>query len=79
MNKNKFRVIKFHIVCFLSIVLYLILEHSTIIPTLIKINEKGRYSGFLTFLLTGLFKYGLLTIGVSGILILTVLLIKKTN
>jgi hypothetical protein len=54
-----------------------LLENSNIISELVQISEKGRYGGFPTFFLTGLFKYGLLVIGISIITIMTFLLIRE--
>jgi len=59
------------------IVCYFLLENSTIISELVQKSEKGRYGGFPTFFLTGLFKYGLLVIGISIIIILSFLLIRE--
>lgn len=58
------------------IVCYFLLENSNIISELVEESNKNRYKGFVTFLLTGLFKYGLLAIGISIIIILSFLLIK---
>ncbi|WP_430401201.1 hypothetical protein [Flavobacterium sp.] len=53
------------------------LENSNIISELVQISEKGRYGGFPTFFLTGLFKYGLLVVGISIITIMSFLLIRE--
>jgi len=77
MNKRNFKIIKLYIISLLCIIFYFILKNSNIIPELVKNSEKGRYGGFLTFFLIGLFKYGLLVIGISIIIILTFILISK--
>lgn len=59
------------------IVCYILLENSNIISELVQISEKGRYGGFPTFFLTGLFKYGLLIVGISIITIMSFLLIRE--
>lgn len=59
------------------IVCYFLLENSNIISELVEKSNKLRYNGFVTFILTGLFKYGLLVIGISIIIILSFLLIKE--
>jgi len=61
----------------ICIICYFLLENSTIISELVKQSNKLRYKGFVTFFLTGLLKYGLLIIGMSIILILSFLLIKR--
>jgi hypothetical protein len=61
----------------LCIVCYFLLENSNIISKLVQKSEKGRYGDFATFFLTGLFKYGLLVIGISIITIQSFLLIKE--
>ncbi len=75
MNKRNFKIIKLYIISLLCIIFYFILENSNIIPELVKNSEKGRYGEFLTFFLTGLFKYGLLVIGIGVFIILTFMLI----
>ncbi len=77
MNKRKFKIIKLYIISLLCIVCYLLLENSNIIPKLVQESDKGRYSGFHTFFLTGLFKYGLLVIGISIIIIMSFLLFRE--
>jgi type II secretory pathway component PulF len=77
MNKKNFKIVRLYIIGLICIVCYFLLENSTIIPELVQISEKGRYSGFPTFFLTGLLKYGLLVVGIGIIIILTFLLIKE--
>lgn len=77
MNKRKFKIIRLYIISLFCIVCYFLLENSNIISELIKVSEKGRYGGFPTFFLTGLFKYGLLVIGISIIIIMSFLLIRE--
>ena len=77
MNKKNFKVFRIYIVSVLCIVCFFLLENTTIIPELVQISEKGRYSGFPTFFLAGLFKYGLLVFGICRIIILTFILIKE--
>jgi type II secretory pathway component PulF len=77
MHKKNIKIVRLYIISLICIVCYFLLENSTIIPELVQISEKGRYSGFPTFFLTGLFKYGLLLVGIGIILILTFLLIRE--
>lgn len=77
MNKRNLKIIKLYIISLFCIVFYFILENSNIISELVQISEKGRYGGFPTFFLTGLFKYGLLVIGISIIIIMSFLLIRE--
>ncbi len=77
MNKKNLRIIRLYIISLICIACYFFLENSTIISELVQLSEKGRYSGFPTFFLTGLFKYGLLLVGIGIILILTFLLIRE--
>ncbi|MCM4166064.1 hypothetical protein DHC50_20910 [Arenibacter sp. A80] len=77
MNKRNLKIIKIYIISLFCIVLYFLLENSSIITELVQKSEKGRYGSFLTFFLTGLFKYGLLVIGISIILIMSFMLIRE--
>jgi hypothetical protein len=77
MNKRKYKIIRLYIISLVCIVCYFLLENSNIISELVQISEKGRYGGFPTFFLTGLFKYGLLVIGISIITIMSFLLIRE--
>lgn len=76
-NKRKFKIIRLYIISLVCIFCYLLLENSNIISELVQISEKGRYGGFPTFFITGLFKYGLLVIGISIITIMSFLLIRE--
>jgi len=77
MNKRKFKILRLYVISLVCIVCYFLLENSNIISELVKISEKGRYGGFPTFFLTGLFKYGLLVIGISIFTIMSFLLIRE--
>ena len=77
MNKRNSKIIKLYIISLFCIVCYFLLENSNIISELVQISEKGRYGGFPTFFLTGLFKYGLLVIGISIIIIMSFLLVRE--
>ena len=77
MNKKNLKILRLYIISLIFIVCYFLLENSTIISELVQISEKGRYSGFPTFFITGLFKYGLLLVGIGIIIILTFLLIRE--
>ena len=77
MNKRNLKIIKLYIISLFCIVFYFLLENSSIISELVQKSERGRYGSFLTFFLTGLFKYGLLVIGISIILIMSFMLIKE--
>jgi len=77
MSKKNLKIVRLYTISLTCIVSYFLLENSTIISELVQISEKGRYGGFLTFLLTGLFKYGLLVVGIGIIIILTFLLIRE--
>ena len=76
-NNRKFKIIRPYIISLVCIVCYYLLENSNIISELVQISEKGRYSGFPTYFLTGLFKYGLLVIGISIFTIMSFLLIRE--
>ena len=77
MTKQRLKILKLYLVSIVCIVAYFLLEHSNIIPQLIAYANKNRDKGFTTFFLSGLFKYGLLFVGISTILILSFLLIKE--
>ncbi len=77
MHKKNLKIVRLYIISLICIVCYFLLENSTLISELVELNEKGRYSGFPTFFITGLFKYGLLVVGIGIIIILTFLLIRE--
>ena len=77
MNKKNLKILRLYFISLLCIVCYFLLENSTIISELIQKSEKGRYGGFPTFFLTGLFKYGLLLFGIGNIIIMSFLLIRE--
>ncbi|TXE13816.1 hypothetical protein FUA26_01680 [Seonamhaeicola algicola] len=77
MHKKNLKIVRLYIISLICIVCYFLLENSTIISELVQISEKGRYGGFPTFFLTGLFKYGLLVVGIGIIVILTFLLMRE--
>jgi hypothetical protein len=76
-NKKKIKIVRLYIISLVCIVCFFLLENSNIISELVQVSEKGRYGGFPTFFLTGLFKYGLLVIGISIITIMSFLLIRE--
>ena len=77
MNKRNLKILRLYTISFFCIICYFLLENSNIISELVKKFEKGRYGGFPTFFLTGLFKYGLLVIGINIIIIMSFLLIRE--
>ena len=76
-NKIKFQIIRLYVISLVCIACFFLLENSNIISELVQISEKGRYGGFPTFFLSGLFKYGLLIVGISIITIMSFLLIRE--
>jgi hypothetical protein len=77
MNKRNFKIIRFYIISIVCIVFYFLLENLDINSELVKASENWRYGSFPTFFLSGLIKYGLLVVGVSIIVITSILLIKE--
>lgn len=77
MNKRKIKIIRLYVISLVCIICYFLLENSNIISELVQKSEKGRYGDFATFFLTELFKYGLLVIGISNIIIMSFMLIKE--
>ena len=77
MNKRNNKILRLNMIGLICIVFYFFLENSNIITELVQKSEKGRYGGFPTFFLTGIFKYGLLVIGISIIIIISFLLIRE--
>ncbi|WP_299335012.1 hypothetical protein [uncultured Psychroserpens sp.] len=53
------------------------MDNSTIIPELVRKSDTGRYGDFPVFIITGLFKYGLIVVGIGLFIILTFLLIQE--
>ena len=76
-NKGNLKIIRLYIISLICIVCYFLLENSNIISELVEKSNKLRYNGFVTFLLTGLLKYGLLIIGIGITIILTFILIRE--
>ena len=79
MNKKKLKFIKLYIISLLCITSYFLLENSSIITELIEKSDKLRYKGFVTFILIGLLKYGLLVIGIGIIIILSILFLREKS
>ena len=77
MNKRNYKIVRLYVISLICVIIYFFLENSNIIPNLVEKMSDFRYSGFATFLITGLLKYGLLVIGISIIIILTFLLIRE--
>ncbi|WP_197022148.1 hypothetical protein [Sediminibacter sp. Hel_I_10] len=77
MNSRDFKIVRLYVIGFICIVSYVFLENSNVIPNLVEKTSRGRYSGFPTFFLTGLFKYGLLFLGIGIIMILSFFLIQE--
>lgn len=77
MNKKNLKIIKFYTISIICISGYFFLENSNVIPKLVEYANNNRYKGFGTFFISGVFKYGLLFIGICMIIILSVLLIKQ--
>ena len=77
MNKRNLKIARLYAISLLCIAFYFLLENSNIIAELVQKSERGRYGSFPTFFLTGLFKYGLLIIGISIIIIASFLLIRE--
>ncbi len=77
MTNRTLKIVKQYIVGLCSIVFFFLLENSNIIPYFLEKTSKLRYKGFVTFIITGLIKYGLLFYGIIVIVILSFLLIKE--
>jgi hypothetical protein len=77
MRKTSLKIVKLYLISFICVICYFILENSSFLTNLVIKSNKLRYNGFVTFLLTGLFKYGLLIVGLGSIFILTFILLRK--
>lgn len=77
MNKRNLKIIRLYTISLVCILLYYLLDNSNIIAELVQTSEKHRYGSSPTFFLTGLFKYGLLIVGIGIFIILSFLLIKR--
>ncbi len=77
MHKRNLKIVRLYIIGLFCMAFYFFLENANILSQLVEKSKTLRYKGFFTFMLTGLFKYGLLVIGISIILILTFLLIQE--
>ncbi|MGB5981645.1 MAG: hypothetical protein WBG46_05835 [Nonlabens sp.] len=79
MTKYYLKTIHYYALGILCILVYFYLENASFIPDLIAEASKGRYSGFPTFFITGLIKYGLLVYGVLSVVVVTVLWVRRRN
>ena len=77
MSKRNLKIAKLYAISLLCIVYYFLLQNSNIIAEMVKKSERGRYGSFPTFFLSGLFKYGLLFVGIGIFIIVSFLLIKE--
>jgi hypothetical protein len=77
MNKRNLKIARLYTISLLCIVFYLLLKNSNIIAELVQKSERGRYGSFPTFFLIGLFKYGLLIVGVGIFIIMSFIIIKE--
>ena len=77
MNRRNYKIVRLYVISIICIVCYFLLDNSNIISELVENSRKGRNSGFIMFIFTAIFKYGLLVIGVGIVLILSFLLIKE--
>jgi hypothetical protein len=75
--KKILKIVGFYMIGLLCIVCFFFLDNTNIISGLVEKADKFRYYGFPTFLLTGLFKYSLLIVGLGTIIIMSFLLIKE--
>ena len=76
-NKRNLKILRLYLIGLFLIALFFLLRNSSIISELVVKSTKLRYHGFVTVLLTGLLKDGLLVIGISIIVILSFLLIRE--
>ncbi len=74
---NSLKIVKLYLISLIFIICYFVLENSSFITNLVIKSNKLRYNGFVTFLLTGLLKYGLLIVGIGIVFILTFILLRK--
>lgn len=77
MSKQNLKIARLYAISLLCSVFYFLLEDSTILVELVKKTERARYGSFPTFFLTGLFKYGLLFVGLGIFMIVSFILIKE--
>lgn len=77
MNDSNLKVVRYYIIGLCCIVIFYLLDNSNIISELQLKSDKLRYKGFVTFILTGLIKYGLLFYGISAIVIPSYFFIKE--
>ena len=75
--KNNFKIIRLYAIGLICIGSYFLMENSILISEFVTKSSEFRYNGFVTFLLTGLLKYGILSIGLIIIIMLTYLLIRN--
>ena len=76
-NKRSLRILGLYAIGLICIVCYFLLENSNIIQELIEKLNKLKYNEFSAFFMSGLFKYGLLVVGIGIIIILSFLLIRE--
>lgn len=77
MPKMRLNIIRLYIIGLCCVIGYFILDNSNFITQLVEKSSNNRYNGFLTFMFTGLFKYGILVVGICIIAFLSFLLLRE--
>lgn len=77
MDKRNIKIISLYIISLACIVCYFLLQHYNFIFKIVEKTNEFRDKGAVTFILAGLFQYGLLTIGIIIFIILSFMLIKE--
>jgi len=77
MNKRNLKIARLYIISLVCIACYFLLENSNIISELVEKSSRFGYKGLVILFFTGLFKYGLLVIGICIFIMLSFLLIKE--
>ncbi|WP_430425239.1 hypothetical protein [Maribacter litoralis] len=77
MNKRAFKIVGLYVVSLICIFCYYLMDNYYIINVLFQKTNRIPQDGFVVLLLTGLFQYGSLTVGISIIVILSFFLIKE--
>ena len=77
MNKQNTKAVILYAFSFICIGFYFYLENSDLFANIVQKSENTRYGSFPTFFVTGLFKYGLLAIGIGILLFVSFFFIKE--
>jgi hypothetical protein len=76
-NKRNLKIIGLYIISLICVFCYYLMDNHNIINVLFEKSNRLPQDGFVVLFFTGLFQYGLLTVGICIFFILSFMLIKE--